>query len=206
MPPRLPSLSAATAPGAFMARIARPFSSTSAVTQSSNPISDLLNLEEKPQMHSADRIRGIINMGGQARMEGAAARNRSMVESLREKKISDDFVKQMPRRWRAGEVYAPHDLSPVEMDKWRKGKRPNIDVVDLLNINPLDHYRNFSMISEYMTSYGQIEHSKFTGLRPVNQRKMAKAIRRAIGMGIHPSVHHHPELLRKRFRLNASWK
>ncbi|GKT60311.1 ribosomal protein S18 [Colletotrichum tofieldiae] len=207
MPPRLPFFSAAKAPSAFISRIARPFSSTPAVAQSSSdPISNLLNLDEKPQVHSADRIRGIINKGGKARMEGAAARKRTMLESLREKKVSDDYVKQMPRRWRAGEVYAPHDLSPVEMEKWRKSKRPNIDVIDLLGINPLDHYRNFSMISEYMTSFGQIEHSKNTGLRPVNQRRIAKAIRRAIGMGIHPSVHHHPELLRKRFRLNASWK
>ena len=43
---------------------------------------------------------------------------------------------------------------------------------------------------------GRIQHSTETGLRPVNQRKMAKAIRRAIGMGLHPSVHKHPELLR----------
>ncbi len=43
---------------------------------------------------------------------------------------------------------------------------------------------------------GRIQHSKETGLRPVNQRKMAKAIRRAIGMGLHPSVHKHPEIIR----------
>lgn len=35
-----------------------------------------------------------------------------------------------------------------------------------------------------------------TGLRPVNQRRVAKAIRRAIGIGLMPSVHKHPELLR----------
>ncbi|KAK1593263.1 ribosomal protein S18 [Colletotrichum navitas] len=206
MPPRLPFLSAVKAPGAFMSRIARPFSSTSANTQSSDPISNLLDLDEKPEVHSTERIRGIINQGGKARVEGVAARKRTMVESLRERKISDDYIKQMPRRWRAGEIYAPHDLSSVEMEKWRKSKRPNVDVIDLLGINPLDHYRNFSMVSEYMTAFGQIDHSNNTGLRPVNQRKMAKAIRRAVGMGIHPSVHQHPELLRKKFRLNASWK
>lgn len=43
---------------------------------------------------------------------------------------------------------------------------------------------------------GRIKHSLNTGLRPKNQRKMAKAIRRAIGMGLHPSVHRHPEILR----------
>lgn len=55
--------------------------------------------------------------------------------------------------------------------------------------------QNFSMISEFMTPFGRIKHSDETGLRPVNQRKMAKAIRRAIGLGIHPSVHYHPEIL-----------
>jgi small subunit ribosomal protein S18 len=56
--------------------------------------------------------------------------------------------------------------------------------------------QNFSLISEFMTSMGRIKHSSETGLRPVNQRKMAKAIRRAVGMGLHPSVHKHPEILR----------
>ena len=39
--------------------------------------------------------------------------------------------------------------------------------------------------------------SKQTGLRPVNQRKIAKAIRRSVGMGIMPSIYRHPELLQK---------
>jgi len=51
-----------------------------------------------------------------------------------------------------------------------------------------------------MTDFGRIKHSKFTGLRPVNQRKIAKAIRRAIGLGLHPSVHRHPEILYRNAR------
>jgi small subunit ribosomal protein S18 len=43
---------------------------------------------------------------------------------------------------------------------------------------------------------GRIKHSNETGLRAVNQRKMAKAIRRAVGLGIHPSVHRYPEILK----------
>ena len=50
-------------------------------------------------------------------------------------------------------------------------------------------------MSEYMSSMGRIKHSKETGLRPVNQRRMAKAIRRSIGMGLMPSSYHHPEIL-----------
>ena len=53
------------------------------------------------------------------------------------------------------------------------------------------------MMSEFMTRMGRIRHSKETGLRPVNQRKVAKAIRRAVGMGFLPSVHVHPEMLRR---------
>jgi small subunit ribosomal protein S18 len=48
------------------------------------------------------------------------------------------------------------------------------------------------MMSEYMTETGRIKHSRDTGLRPKNQRKIAKAIRRAIGLGLMPSVHRHP--------------
>jgi small subunit ribosomal protein S18 len=52
-------------------------------------------------------------------------------------------------------------------------------------------------MSEYMTPMGRIKHSSETGLRPVNQRRIARAIRRSIGMGLMPSVHRHPELLYK---------
>lgn len=55
--------------------------------------------------------------------------------------------------------------------------------------------QNFSVVSDFITPFGRIRHSKDTGLRPVNQRKMAKTVRRAIGLGIHPSVYRHPMLL-----------
>jgi len=106
----------------------------------------------------------------------------------------------MTRRWNAGDVYAPHDLSGVEMSKWKqiqqKG-RPKRDVFDILRINPVEHYKNFAMMSEYMTDMGRIKSAGDTGLRPKNQRKIAKAVRRAIGLGLMPSVHRHPEILRR---------
>ncbi|KJX95008.1 mitochondrial 37S ribosomal protein RSM18 [Zymoseptoria brevis] len=114
-----------------------------------------------------------------------------------------DLSQQIPRRWKAGDVYAPHDLSGVEMSKWKKLRRkprPKYDVLDQLGVNPLDHYKNFSIMSEYITPMGRIRHSNDTGLRPVNQRKMAKAIRRAMGMGLMPGVHRHPELLKMEMR------
>jgi small subunit ribosomal protein S18 len=38
-------------------------------------------------------------------------------------------------------VYAPHDLSEVEMAKWKKREKPQHDAFDILDLNPLDHYR-----------------------------------------------------------------
>ncbi len=127
--------------------------------------------------------------------ENREQRVRNALERMAERKVTDDYMRQMPRRWRAGDVYAPHDLSPVEMDKWKRPQPARDDVVDILGINPIDEYRNFAMISEYVSTMGRIRSSRETGLRPVNQRRMARAIRRAIGLGLHPSVHRHPEIL-----------
>lgn len=63
------------------------------------------------------------------------------VEALRNSKNSSDYLRQMPRRWDAGDVYSPHDLSPVEMQKWRKRSLRSNDVVDALGIRPLDMYK-----------------------------------------------------------------
>ena len=65
--------------------------------------------------------------------------------------------------------------------------------------------QNFSIMSEYMTPMGRIKHSNETGLRPVNQRRIARAIRRTIGMGMMPSVHRHPEILQKVAVRNEQW-
>jgi small subunit ribosomal protein S18 len=52
-----------------------------------------------------------------------------------------DLSKQITRRWKAGDIYAPHDLSGVEMAKWKRRGQPIHDVFDVLDINPMDHYR-----------------------------------------------------------------
>ncbi|KAB8295259.1 hypothetical protein EYC80_007170 [Monilinia laxa] len=122
-----------------------------------------------------------------------------------------ELTKQIHRRWKAGDVYAPHDLSGVEMAKWKKRGKVTRDVFDVVAFDPLatGSYKNFSIMSEYVTPMGRIRGSKETGLRPVNQRKIAKAIRRSIGLGIMPSVHRHPEVLykaRERARENDNYK
>lgn len=130
----------------------------------------------------------------------ASLRNKqAQIEQLRNQKNSADYLRQMPRRWEAGDVYSPHDMSPVEMQKWRKRSPRKADVVDALGIRPLDMYKNFSLIQEFTSTSGQITHSSGTSLRPVNQRKIAKMIRRVQGMGLYPTIHAHPEMIRDSF-------
>lgn len=45
------------------------------------------------------------------------------------------------REWKAGDIYAPHDLSPAEMRKYRMSSSPSTDAFDALNLNPLDLYK-----------------------------------------------------------------
>lgn len=52
-----------------------------------------------------------------------------------------DLERQIHRRWKAGDVYAPHDLSSVEMQKWRKIKPRERDAFDQLGINPLHEFK-----------------------------------------------------------------
>ncbi len=61
----------------------------------------------------------------------------------------------------------------------------------------MNEFKNFSMMTEFMSSMGRIRHRRDTGLRGVNQRRVAKAVRRAVGMGLLPSVHKHPEMLER---------
>ncbi|KAI4253807.1 MAG: hypothetical protein LQ352_003475 [Teloschistes flavicans] len=131
-----------------------------------------------------------------------------------------DLERQIFRRFRAGDVYAPHDLSSSEQHKWRQrrftmpgidaqsstsssqkgGKRQ--DVFDVLGIHPLDEFKNPNMMFEYVSSMGRLRHRRETGLRGVNQRRISKAVRRAVGMGFLPSVHKHPEMLEKEAEQN----
>jgi small subunit ribosomal protein S18 len=86
--------------------------------------------------------------------ESARKRNQLVQENRMRPKITADtykdladhnmragLTKQITRRWKAGDVYAPHDLSGVEMLKWKKRHQPERDVFDVLDFNPEQHYR-----------------------------------------------------------------
>ncbi|CZS78866.1 unnamed protein product [Fusarium graminearum] len=207
MPPRLSALSTASA----VARsVIRPFSTTAPAAAPREPSSAGAHNHRLANLNNSNnRASGYRPQRGDAAsrlIERYKMRNTSytiektaQMDFLKNQKMSNDFLRQMPRRWEAGDVYSPHDLSPVEMQKWRKRSVKNNDVIDALGISPLDMYKNFSLIEYFTSSSGMINHSNLTRLRPVNQRKVAKMIRRVQGMGIYPSVHAHPEMLREDF-------
>lgn len=75
-----------------------------------------------------------------AGLSGGSGRQ-NVEDDLRNSIRHDDYMRQLPRWWRPGDVYAPHDLSSSEMGKWRKSTARRKDVIDLLGLRPLDMYR-----------------------------------------------------------------
>jgi small subunit ribosomal protein S18 len=49
--------------------------------------------------------------------------------------------KNQTRSWKAGDVYAPRDLGPGEMRKWRRRQAPAKDAFDALGLDPLKQYK-----------------------------------------------------------------
>ena len=78
---------------------------------------------------------------------GTALRNRQeqyRAAAMQRRYDREDLERQAVRRWKLGDVYAPHDLTGVEQAKWKKFRkkgRQRFDVVDQLAMNPIEHYK-----------------------------------------------------------------
>lgn len=95
-----------------------------------------------PSASSAnDAVRGLLRSTSQRSSRNRDVAMREAAERLRAQKESDDHLRFLPRRWHTGEVYAPHDMSPAEMRKWARVRPRQRDLVDVLNVNPVDMYR-----------------------------------------------------------------
>lgn len=68
-------------------------------------------------------------------------RSDNTAQRAKEALIRENLARQSTRNWKPGDIYAPHDLSPQEMVKWKQPKQPSKDIIDMLGLNPLDHYR-----------------------------------------------------------------
>lgn len=77
------------------------------------------------------------------------------LEQRRRHQIDTDaraLERNFNRDWRAGDVYAPHDLSAAEARKWKKKQNPTQDAFDALSLNPLDCYKVSCVIKDFHTS------------------------------------------------------
>ncbi|ORZ13546.1 ribosomal protein S18 [Absidia repens] len=93
----------------------------------------------------------------------------------------------------AGDIYHPQDLNDARYQdqlRQRRGRPnpPTEDPFDVLGLDPLHEYKNYRLLSHFVSDMGKILPREKTGLTAKNQRKLAKAVKRARAMGIMSST------------------
>lgn len=64
-----------------------------------------------------------------------------------------------------------------------KRNTPTEDPFDVLGLDPLKEYKNYRLLTHFVSDMGKILPREQTGVSAKNQRKLAKAIKRARAMG-----------------------
>ncbi|KAI9104500.1 ribosomal protein S18 [Phlyctochytrium arcticum] len=110
---------------------------------------------------------------------------------------SEQAVRYTPipvRQFYPRETYSPVDLNNEYVPRWlkRRGKQPVEDICAKLRINPLDRYKDVTFLSQFLTQMGYIKPHDQTGLSLTNQRKLAKAVKRARAVGLLPTTYRLP--------------
>ena len=80
----------------------------------------------------------LVSKFSQQRSLGRTADTLATVETIERLKLVE---RQMARPWKKGDVYSPHDLTPVEMKKWRRKNALPKDAFDATAINPIDEWK-----------------------------------------------------------------
>lgn len=80
----------------------------------------------------------VLNIARQSLRRPASEETRQEADDLR---LGAALSQHVKRRWKAGDLYAPHDLSPEETQKYKRKKAPQYDIFDVLEMNPLDEYK-----------------------------------------------------------------
>jgi len=105
------------------------------------PLSNLANHKSGPRFKfAASLVDETAKRDALSRVRQYDAKQRTIAE-LEKSGRTRDLERQQWRKWKAGDVYAPHDLSPVEMGKWKVRRTGGRDVFDMLGINPLMEYK-----------------------------------------------------------------
>ncbi|RUP05918.1 ribosomal protein S18 [Jimgerdemannia flammicorona] len=95
-------------------------------------------------------------------------------------------------------TYHPDELNDASHEKRMLAKRgkivkPTQDPFNTLGLDPLKEYKNHSLLSSFVSDMGKILPREQTGVTAKNQRKLAKAIKRARAMGLMPCTHNPKE-------------
>lgn len=114
-------------------------SSSRSVNLDQNPLNNV-SAPRRPG-ESTLRVENLMRQSAARKAQQQQKAGTTTVQDLKNHNLKKDLTKQITRRWRAGDVYAPHDLSGVEMMKWKRRSQPDHDVFDIINFNPEEHYR-----------------------------------------------------------------
>ncbi|KAI8968031.1 ribosomal protein S18-domain-containing protein [Mycotypha africana] len=87
-----------------------------------------------------------------------------------------------------GDTYHPMDLDDTRYKEQQRTLRNSSkinseDPFDQLGIDPLHQYKNYKLLTRFISETGKILPRDQTGVRAKNQRRLAKAIKRARAMG-----------------------
>ncbi|KAI7871664.1 ribosomal protein S18 [Spinellus fusiger] len=150
----------------------------SSATRSTFNVSPVLPKE--PLSEGDDRKRRIENRTLELLQDSVNKdRSKPMVET----------VQRYQKIHRVGDIYHPDSLNDThyqEKLRQRRGKQnvPTADPFDTLGLNPLDEYKNYRLLSHFVSDIGKILPRTQTGVTAKNQRKLAQAIKRARAMGL----------------------
>ncbi|CEG77833.1 hypothetical protein RMATCC62417_12522 [Rhizopus microsporus] len=111
-------------------------------------------------------------------------------------RTTTESVQRYQKIHQEGDLYHPQDLNDSryrESLRVRRGKSatPTQDPFEVLDLNPLHEYKNYKLLSQFVSDIGKILPREQTGLSAKNQRKLAKAIKRARAIGLMSSTNNH---------------
>ncbi|KAI9269143.1 ribosomal protein S18 [Phascolomyces articulosus] len=104
-------------------------------------------------------------------------------------KQTSDAARSYQKIHKIGDLYHPEDLNDAryqERMRQRRGRpnTPTEDPFEVLDLDPLNEYKNVRLLSYFVSDMGKILPREQTGVSAKNQRKLAKAIKRARAMGL----------------------
>ena len=90
------------------------------------------------------------------------------------------------RFFKPTDTYHARDLNSDRLEKHlrylQQAKKP--DYFDKMNIDIDNEYKNVALLSAFINELGMVKSRKDTGLSFVNQRRLAKAVKRCRAMGL----------------------